>query len=111
MIYTLLWMSIYFSTCVIGLYLIIVDTELEYKSLLLTFARTGLSYICLFTDAILSITWNWKIHAAFAQLRNFDRTTRFNERPTKSNKIRRMCQALVLITFLVWFAVGYTSYW
>nr|KAF7429195.1 hypothetical protein H0235_005593 [Vespula pensylvanica] len=110
MIYTLLWMSIYLSTCIIGLYLIIVDTELEYKSFLLTFARTSLSYICLFTDAILSITWNWKIHAAFAQLRNFDRTTRFNERPIKNNKIRRMCQALVLITFLVWFAVGYTSY-
>ncbi|XP_047347750.1 uncharacterized protein LOC124948336 isoform X1 [Vespa velutina] len=110
MIYTFLWMSIYLSTCVIGLYLIIIDTELEYKSLLLTFARTGLSYICLFTDAILSITWNWKIHAAFAQLRNFDRTTRFNERPTKNNNTRRKCQALVLITFLVWFAVGYTSY-
>ncbi|KAL2722046.1 hypothetical protein V1477_020866 [Vespula maculifrons] len=92
MIYTLLWMSIYLSTCIIGLYLIIVDTELEYKSFLLTFARTSLSYICLFTDAILSITWNWKIHAAFAQLRNFDRTTRFNERPTKSNKIRRICE-------------------
>ncbi|XP_015172638.1 PREDICTED: uncharacterized protein LOC107064458 [Polistes dominula] len=111
MIYTFLWMSIYLSTCIIGIYLIIIDTEVEYKSFLLTLARTSLSYICLFTDAVLSIVWNGKIRAAFVQLRNFDRTIRFNERSTKSNNARRKCQALVLITFLVWFAVGYTMFY
>ncbi|XP_043269513.1 uncharacterized protein [Venturia canescens] len=105
--YSLLLGLIFLYGCIAGIYLISVDI-MEEKILLLTAGRTILSYICFFTDALLTMIWNDKLRNSIAHLHDFDVSTKFNQSINIALLYRwRLALAAVV---LFWCIVGYASF-
>ncbi|XP_054003773.1 uncharacterized protein LOC128889805 [Hylaeus anthracinus] len=108
-VHVVLSMVIYISSMVILHTYVFTYASLDVKGAFLSYGRVALFYSCFFTDATLTVRWNWKLRSFLSQLRNFDRATKFDN-SSKRVKVRNICRVTVFFTWTYWAVVGYLSY-
>lgn len=106
-LYSLVLGLAFLYACITGVYLITVD-NVEKKILFLIAVRTVMSYICFFTDAILTMIWNEKLRKALGHMQGFDISTKFSEKINLS--LLNRCRLALCVTVLFWCTVGYVTY-
>ncbi|KAG7213618.1 hypothetical protein KM043_002869 [Ampulex compressa] len=108
--YTIFWIIIFLSCCAVGMHILMSESHIDVRLMILTVTRTIFSYVCLFTDIILAIRWNWKLRAVLSQLKTFDRAMRFNESRIR-RRTRMISRLMVCVTITFWTVVGYVTYY
>lgn len=109
-VYSFVFALLYGSFCVTNFCMLQwMDDVLETKLLTLTIVRTALSYMCVLSDIVMTLSRNCKIRAALSHLRIFDRATKYRERGS-TRATRFLWWALPFINLSFWSVVGYITF-
>ncbi|XP_032691579.1 uncharacterized protein LOC116854101 [Odontomachus brunneus] len=108
-VYTTFFVLLYTAICVMNFCVLAKEDVLGRRLLALTIARTGLTYISVLTDIVLTFWYSWKIRAALTQLRIFDRATKYKEQ-VKSYKIHYISWILPFVIMVFWSIAGYLTF-